>query len=128
MENDLTEYQIAQLTLGGRCNLHQHETNLEHKHIDALQSLEVVTNTQVDHLVSYREDIITADTSAGSIVVTLPKSRGGKKFIVVKTSGLNTLTILFTGGETVLGSSSVITTALGDVKRFKGITGGYIPL
>jgi hypothetical protein len=110
-------------------NSEQQEVVLkEHRHIDALQFLEVVVITTVNKTALYREDIIVADTSNGNVTITLPKSRGGKKFVVIKGSGLNVLTVQFTGGETMFGVASVVVTALGAVNKFKGVPGGYIPL
>lgn len=100
----------------------------DHRHLETLQSIEVVTTVTSNHLVEYREDIIIADTSAGNITVTLPKSRGGKKFCVIKSNAANTVTVNFTGGETLLGIVSVTITSLADRRWFKGVPEGYIPL
>lgn len=105
------------------------EINLsDHKHLETLQSIEVVKTVTANFTASYREDIIVADTSSGNITVTLPKSRGGKKFCVVKSSAANTLTVLFSGSETMLGINSVTITSLADARWFKGVQQGYIPL
>lgn len=129
MQNELTDYEHVQLTQRGDCALHTHDTVLsEHKHIDALQSLEVVTFVATDHVVGYREDIIVAGSDTIDIVITLPKSRGGKKFCVVKGNAPHLVTIQFTGGETMLGSASVTLSALAQVQWVKSIPGGYIPL
>lgn len=105
------------------------EINLnDHKHLDALQAMEVVKNVTSSYTARYQDDIIVADTSGGSITVTLPKSRGGKKFCVVKASAANNLVINFSGGETMLTITSVVLTALADLRWFKGVQGGYIPL
>lgn len=128
MPNELTDYEHSQLLNGGLCVLHEHDVVLaEHKHVDALQSLEVVVSLAVDHVVDYREDIIIIDTTAANRVVTLPLSRGGRKFCIVKSSAANNLTVQFTGGETMFGAATVVLTAIGS-KWFKGIAQGYIPL
>lgn len=105
------------------------EVNLvEHRHLDALQFLEVVTQVTGDYTAQYRDDIIVADTTLGNISVTLPKSRGGKRFTVAKPSASNTLTVLFTNGEMVFGSSSFAMTTFVGSRTFKGVTEGYILL
>jgi hypothetical protein len=129
MANELSEYEIRELTGRGPCHLHTHEVNInEHKHLDALQALEVVVRVSADYMVSYREDIIMVDTSGGNVTVTLPKSRGGKKFYIIKISALNVLTVRFSGNETILGDLSVPMNSLGEGIWFKGIPQGYIPL
>lgn len=105
------------------------EINLnDHKHLDSLQSIELVKTVTANYVVDYKEDIIVANTSGGNITVTLPKSRGGKKFCIVKGSAANTLIVNFTGGETMLGITSVTITSLADSRWFKGVQQGYIPL
>lgn len=129
MPNELTALEKDQLTNGGLCAIHQHEVNLaEHRHIDSLQELEVVVTVTADHLAQYREDIIIADTTLASITITLPKARGGKLFQIVKASAANTLTVNFSNGDTMFGSTSVVLTDLGSSKRLKSISTGYIPL
>lgn len=100
----------------------------DHKHLETLQSIEVVSKVVANYTVDYREDIIIADTTNNNITVTLPKSRGGKKFCVIKGSALNTLTVIFSGSETMLGIASVTITSLADRHWFKGVAEGYIPL
>lgn len=105
------------------------EVNLrEHRHLDALQALESVVTVTGNHIADYREDIIIADTTAGNLTVTLPKARGGKVFHVVKSKAANTLTIVFSGTETMLGLASITITDFGAGKRLKAVLGGYIPL
>lgn len=105
------------------------EINLnDHRHLETLQSIEVVTVVAANHTAEYREDVIVADTSTGNITVTLPKSRGGKKFCVIKASAANTLLVNFSNGETMLGITSVTITSLADRRWFKGFQEGYIPL
>lgn len=105
------------------------ELNLnDHRHLETIQSIEVVSFVTGSRMVEYREDIIVADTTNNNITITLPKSRGGKKFCVIKGSASNTLTVNFSGGETMLGIASVTITSLADKRWFKGVTEGYIPL
>lgn len=128
MANELTEHEHSQLVNGGLCVIHEHDVVLsEHKHLDALQKLEVVTLVSANYTVNYKDDIIVVDTSVGSRVVTLPLSRGGRKFCIIKASAANNLTVQFTGGETMCGLATVVLTAIGS-KWFKGIAQGYIPL
>lgn len=129
MANELTDFEKGQLTGRGPCSLHTHETEINHhKHLETLQALEVVVKVTANHTVEYREDIVLADTSAGNITITIPLSRGGKKFYILKTSAANVLTVQFSGAETMLGSASITITALGEGKWLKGIDEGYIPL
>lgn len=99
-----------------------------HEHIESLQALEVVTKVTGNYTATYRDDIITADTSAGNITITLPRSRGGKHFTIVKLTAVNTLTVNFSAGELYLGAASVPLAAAGAVARLKAIPGGYIPI
>lgn len=100
----------------------------DHRHIETLQSIELVKTVTADYTVDYREDIIIADTTNNNITITLPKSRGGRKFLIVKGSASNTLIVNFSGGETMLGVASITITSLADRRWFKGVQQGYIPL
>lgn len=129
MANELTEFEREQLVSKGPCNLHTHEVNLnEHKHVVSLQALEVVVTVTANHVADYREDIILVDTSAGNVTITLPPSRGGKKFYILKTKAANAVTVQFTGGETLLGAASYSLSAQAEGRWFKGVYEGYIPL
>lgn len=100
----------------------------EHRHLDSLQALELVRTVTTSYTATYKDDIILADTTSGNITITLPPSRGGKVFHVVKPKAANTLTIVFTGTETMLGVASVSLTDFGSGKRLKSVPNGYIPL
>lgn len=100
----------------------------DHRHLETLQSIESVRTVTSSTAADYNDDIIVADTSAGNVTVTLPKSRGGKKFCIIKGSAANTLVVDFSGGETMLGITSVTITSLADARWFKGVQQGYIPL
>lgn len=100
----------------------------DHRHIETLQSIELVKTVTADYTVDYREDIIIADTTNNNITITLPKSRGGRKFLIIKGSASNTLIVNFSGGETMLGVASITITSLADRRWFKGVQQGYIPL
>lgn len=100
----------------------------DHRHLETLQSIEVVSSVTASRTVEYREDIIIADTTNNNITITLPKSRGGKKFCIIKGSASNTLIVNFSGGETMLGIASITITSLADRRWFKGVPEGYIPL
>ena len=100
----------------------------EHRHLDSLQSLEVVKTVTASYTADYKDDIILVDTTSGDVTITLPKARGGKIFHIVKIKATNTLTIVFTGTETMLGVASISVIDFGTGKRLKSVPNGYIPL
>lgn len=100
----------------------------DHRHLEALQNVENVRTVTSNYAVRYADDIVIVDTTSGNVTVTLPRSRGGKKFCIVKASASNTVTILFSNSETMLGINSVTITSLADKRWFKGVKQGYIPL
>lgn len=100
----------------------------EHRHLESLQQMEVVKTVTANYSPTYYEDIILVDTTAGNVTITLPKARGGKIFHIIKTKAINTLTIVFTGSETMLGVASLSITDFGAGKRLKSVLNGYIPL
>lgn len=129
MDNNLSDYERGQLVNGGICNLHEHEVDLrEHRHLETLQSIEAVRTVSSNYTASYIDDIILVDSSQGNVTVTLPPARGGRKFCIIKKSATNSVIVRFTGDETMLGITSVVITSLADLRWFKGILEGYIPL
>lgn len=101
---------------------------VEHRHLDSLQAMEVITYVSADYTADYRNDIIVVDSTAGNVTVTLPKSRGGKVFHVIKSVAANTVTVAFSSGETMFGQTSVSLVDLGSGKRLKSVLNGFIPL
>lgn len=129
MDNNLTNYERGQLVNGGICNLHEHDVNLrDHQHLETLQSIETVRVVSSNYTVSYTDDIVLVDSSQGNVTVTLPPARGGRKFCIIKKSAANSVIVTFSGGETLLGITSVVITSLADLRWFKGFLEGYIPL
>lgn len=100
----------------------------EHRHLESLQEMEVIKTVTADYTPKYYEDIILGDTTAGNVTITLPLARGGHIFHILKIKAANTLTIVFTGTETMLGVASLSITDFGAGKRLKSVPNGYIPL
>lgn len=125
---ELTDFEYEQLTQRGPCETHTHEIDLaEHRNLETLQSIEAVKNVTANYTVTFLDDIIVVDSTTGNVTITLPKSRGGRKFCVIKAVAANTVIVNFSG-ETMLGLSSVSLTDQAARLWFKAVAGGYIPL
>lgn len=105
------------------------DTNLvEHRHLDKLQEIEVVKYISGNYQVEYRDDILVVDSSAATVTVTLPKARGGKVFQILKQSAANTVVIVPSVGDTILGQSSFVLSEKNQTRRMKAVKNGYLPL
>lgn len=117
----LNEDQMQQLTNGGDCPLHHHRGDTVPTN-DTVQRLAGVENwrTAVTTQDLLREDdYVLADSTAGTITLTLPNARNGKKITITKIVAVNTVTVAATSGYNVLGAGSVNLTAAWSVLRLK---------
>lgn len=88
-------------------------------------SITSATTLQID------DDVVLVDTSGGSVTVTLPAVTDAmiynrQEHEVVKTSASNTMTIVPSGSDTVVGTTSVAATIQWTALRFRAISGGWV--
>lgn len=129
--NELTDEQVAQLTRGGECFIHIHPKEI----LGFAERLELMNATPVlpvsgDYSPTQNTEILLIDTTSGDIRVTLPVANKGREFQVVKVAGSNSVIVIPSGSDTVVGSTTgVIFSGLYTSLHFKGILGtGYILL
>jgi len=103
---ELTPQQLAQLVGQGECFVHSHPKEaLNFNDRLALMKAEPVSVIGgAEYTLIARDELILADTTAGSIKITLPPPANGREFQVVKLAAANMLTILPTAPSVVLGS------------------------
>lgn len=125
---ELTDVQHVLLTEGGACDLHFHPNDrvVQHEQLDQIQALKTIRSISANYVATAKDDILVIDTTSGNVSVTLPLAKGFKEFTIVKSVGVNVLTILFSGGQLMFSQSSIVLTTLSDVRTLKAISGGYI--
>lgn len=77
------------------------------------------------------DDTVLVDTSAGNVTMTLPEIsdnmiRGKREFELVKTEAANTLIILPTGTDTIVGEPDALVSAQWTALRFRATTGNWV--
>lgn len=116
------------LTQGGDCFLHYHSIDRvpDQVFLSALEGVYARRTVTGNTTLTATDDIVLVDTTSGNISVTLPRASNGKEFQVVKTAAAFTLTILPTGADTILGTTSLAVTGRWTSLHFKSVVGGYI--
>lgn len=122
---DLDDVQYNELTGGGPTDLHHHPKNVVREDIIQYQDATRLRTVSADYAVTYEDDVVIVDTSAGNVTVTLPLALGQKEFTIVKASTLNTVIIHFSGGQTCFTIVAFTLTNLADTKRLKGFNGNW---
>jgi hypothetical protein len=97
--------------------------------IDFLPPYEITTNKTLGGT----DSTVLANTSAGSITVTLPKIsdamiKNHTEFVIVKTAAANTLTVQPTSGDTIRGAASISTTTQWSSYRLLATTGNWVTI
>lgn len=96
--------------------------------VDQIQDRTRAKLVNSNYNANYNDNVIVVNSSNGDVSITLPLSKGGKEFIVVKSSASNTVAVVMSGSDLVFGSHIVTLLQLGEAKRFKAIPGGYVTL
>lgn len=129
--NELTSSELSQLTQGAECHIHTHPKEV----LGFTERLELMQATPVlpvsgDYSPTNDTEILMVDTTSGDIRITLPVANKGREFQIVKIAGANSVIVIPSGSDTVVGSSTgVIFSGLYTSLHFKGILGtGYILL
>jgi uncharacterized membrane protein len=101
---------------------------VNHDSLKASEQLERQTSVTAAYTVLYTDDYILVDTTAGAVTVTLPLSKNGLVFTIMRTAGANNVTVAATAPDTVNGAASITISASFTpvtVKDFKPILSGY---
>ena len=125
----LTEDQEQLLTQGADCNLHYHSTDrdISHDQVLQFQGSESVKEVSASRAVTYADDFLFVDSSAGAITLDLPIARGGKTYTVVRIAGSSSVTLQPTGLDKINGASSYVITTSFAPMRLKALKGtGWI--
>ena len=115
-----------ELINGGDTRLHYH---LEDRATNAgLQQAATRKTITGDTTLTYKDDFALVDTSSASITISLPLARDGREIEVVKLSPVNSVFVVPTAPNTVLGATGVIISGQYDAIRFKSVDGGWIAI
>lgn len=111
---------------GGDCHLHYHQFDRTPRQ-DTLHGIQTVTRVQE----GVNSNITLSDTDDIVIctypcTITLPLSKGGREFEVVKNFEGDQIIILPTHPDTLLGKYAILVYNKGTALHFKSISGGYI--
>jgi hypothetical protein len=107
------------------------------RHLEALFSQVVVDVTRGAYPVTSSmtlgadDDVVLVDTSAGDVTITLPAIsdamvRLKREYEVVKVDAANALTIVPTGGDTVVGEPDALVTVQWTALRFRATPGEWV--
>ena len=117
--------QEALMLNGADCPLHFHSQDRVPTH-DTLSALQGVAKQTIptgeDYTATSQDDYILC---AGSCTVTLPPARNGQEYEIVKTFAGGVVTILPSGTDTIIGTTSVLVYVQWTALRFKAISGGW---
>ena len=119
----MTPEHEATLTNGGDCFSHWHSEDRRptQEFLHGLQSLVSTTSVVASTTLTGAEDVVRVDTASGNVTVTLPRPTNGKEITIIKTSALNTLTVV--GGVNGAGSESYVTQWT--ARTFKAVDGQW---
>ena len=78
-----------------------------------------------------QDEVVLVDTTGGDITITLPgisddMARSKREYEVVKTVAANTVTIVPTGADTVVGDASVVVDLQWTALRFRATSGNWV--
>ena len=124
----LAAWQEQELTNGGDSRLHYPLADRTPTH-DTILGIQSSTNVQTktgNYTPTEQDDILLVDTTSASVTITLPTAKAGREYEIVKTVNANALTIVPTGSDTVVGTTSVIIYTQWTALRFKAVTGGWV--
>lgn len=124
---ELTDQELEELTGGGPCHMHFHEPHVSRDNLDQLNSIKKIVKVSDNYHAALDDDIIVADTTDRSLTVTLPASRDGKEYTVVKFVAINTVSVDF-GASTFVGLTGVTLSDQGAVGRYKSYSSNWIPI
>jgi len=115
-----------QLTNTGDCHLHYHSADRMPTH-DTVGRLQDVANRVYPvgstYIATDKDDFILCNQTC---TITLPRAVAGREYEVTMLFAPGTVTVVPTGTDTVMGTTSCYTTVQWTSMRFKAITGGWI--
>lgn len=84
-----------------------------------------------NHTLGVEDELVLMDTTAGNLTATLPlisdsMVKTKREFEVVKSATANTLTIVPTGTDTILGEPDAIVTVQWTALRFRATAGNWV--
>lgn len=123
--DELTQEQVNQLVGGGDCQLHSHAIDREITHDQVLQfqNSENVKQVTSSRTVTYGDDFLFVDTSAGAVSLTLPIARGGKSYTIVRIAGTNNVTLTPISSDKINGATSAVISSTYAPIRIKALKG-----
>jgi hypothetical protein len=98
---------------------------IERVNYDSLKAYQQIANrvsVDADYSISYSDDFVLVDSTAGVVTVTLPAARNGLQFTILRVAGGNNVTVVPSGAETVNGAASVTITSSFVPYTFKDFT------
>lgn len=120
--------QAQELVGGGDSLLHYHLSDRipTHATLHGLQEVAVVRSVSANTTLTYEDDYVLVDTTAGSVAITLPASKAGKEFEIIKIAAANSVTVDGDGSETICGSTTMLLTTQWSAANMKAVAGGWV--
>ncbi len=126
----LLQDQELRLVSGGDCPDHNHsyDRTPTHDFLVGLQGIASVAPTTGNVTLGDNDDHVLVDTTAGTVTVTLPRATSGREYEVTKVTAPNSVNVVPSGTDTVLGTTGVTWASQWTSIRFKAITGGWVAI
>ena len=101
----LTDYQLQQLTNQSECYIHTHpKVPLDQSDVAALEAVTAIKITTLPYSLTFSDEHISVSATG---TITLPPAVRGKEYHVTLTTAGQTITIVPTGSDTILGDTSL---------------------
>ena len=102
----ITPNEVDQLVGNGYCFVHVHpKVPLDFTDLVQLGAVQPSSPITGDYELTRSDSLVLADTSAGSITVTMPLAARGREFQITKVTPQNALWIVPTAPDRILGSA-----------------------
>mgnify|MGYP000849594142 FL=1 len=128
----ITPEQLSQLVGSGECFIHTHPREVLgfQDRLDLAGATSVATITDPAYAPSPKDEVLLADTTAGNVVITLPRANKGREFQVIKVAGGGSVIVKPTVPDTINGSpEGVVFSNNYTSLRLKAVFGtGYLSL
>lgn len=109
----MTPDQELELTGGGDCQLHFHQSDRSATHdlMMGLQSTAKVLSKSSGYTANLETDFHLLDSTSGPLAIQLPKARGSRVITFVRTAGAGNITLSRSGTDTINGGTTLVISA-----------------
>jgi hypothetical protein len=123
----MNKLEELELVSGRDTRLHSHEFDRTPTNdtVQGFASVEHVAELTTTYLAKYNDDVLALDSTAAPFTVTLPTPRNGKRYVVVRIAGANSVTVATVSGN-IDGAATATISADFTPLRLKAIGKNYV--